>query len=355
MAYDQVKTEEMSFSIKIALIQGKEGQEMSRKRMIALVTVVAVLAFGMLCFGTMDGRAAEKKIVIGSSIITYEHPFYIDVVKGMQRVVDKAGVEFLLNDPKAKLAPQVSALETYIARNVDALVVYGVDPVGVVPVVEEATAKGIPVITADMELKTDKVVTFVGSNNIEIGTKVGKWTKEYIEKNMGGKAKIAIVAWLVSVAQQQRVKGFEDQVTQLPGVEIVTTQNVEEALRENAMTVTENILSAHKDVDIVYGSNQTCCMGAVSAVEALGKKVKVVGVDIDTEMVKAIEDGKLFATVAQQPLFLGEASVQAALIKVKGKDCLGSDFVPERITIPVVLVTKDNLEEVTKTLEILEY
>jgi ribose transport system substrate-binding protein len=72
-------------------------------------------------------------------------------------------------------------------------------------------------------------------------------------------------------------------------------------------------------------------------------------------MVKAIEDGKLFATVAQQPLFLGEASVQAALIKVKGKDCLGSDFVPERITIPVVLVTQDNLDEVTKTLEILEY
>lgn len=328
---------------------------MLRKRLVISLTLVALLALGIITCGTIGVGAAEKKIVIGSSIITYEHPFYIDVVNGMKRVVEKAGVELLLNDPKCKLAPQVSALETYIARGVDALVVYGVDPVGVVPVVEEATAKGIPVITADMELQTDKVVTFVGSNNIEIGTKVGKWTKEYIEKNMGGKAKIAVVAWLVSVAQQQRVQGFKDQVTQLPGVEIVTTQNVEEALRENAMTVTENILTAHKDIDIVYGSNQTCCMGAVSAVEALGAEVKVVGVDIDTEMVKAIKEGKLFATVAQQPLLLGEAAMQAAMIKIKGKESLGSDFVPERITIPVLLVSKDNLDEATKKLEILAY
>jgi len=328
---------------------------MLRKRLVISLTLVALLALGIITCGTIGVGAAEKKIVIGSSIITYEHPFYIDVVNGMKRVVEKAGVELLLNDPKCKLAPQVSALETYIARGVDALVVYGVDPVGVVPVVEEATAKGIPVITADMELQTDKVVTFVGSNNIEIGTKVGKWTKEYIEKNMGGKAKIAVVAWLVSVAQQQRVQGFEDQVTQLPGVEIVTTQNVEEALRENAMTVTENILTAHKDVDFIYGSNQTCCMGAVSAVEALGAEVKVVGVDIDTEMVKAIKEGKLFATVAQQPLLLGEAAMQAAMIKIKGKESLGSDFVPERITIPVLLVSKDNLDEATKKLEILAY
>jgi ribose transport system substrate-binding protein len=328
---------------------------MLRKRVIISLTLVALLTLGVISCGTIGVGAAEKKIVIGSSIITYEHPFYIDVVNGMKRVVEKAGVELLLNDPKCKLAPQVSALETYIARGVDALVVYGVDPVGVVPVVEEATAQGIPVITADMELQTDKVVTFVGSNNIEIGTKVGKWTKEYIEKNMGGKAKIAVVAWLVSVAQQQRVQGFKDQVTQLPGVEIVTTQNVEEALRENAMTVTENILTAHKDIDIVYGSNQTCCMGAVSAVEALGAEVKVVGVDIDTEMVKAIKEGKLFATVAQQPLLLGEAAMQAAMIKITGKGCLGSDFVPERITIPVLLVFKGNLDEATKKLEILAY
>lgn len=328
---------------------------MLRKRLVISLTLVALLALGIITCGTIGVGAAEKKIVIGSSIITYEHPFYIDVVNGMKRVVEKAGIELLLNDPKCKLAPQVSALETYIARGVDALVVYGVDPVGVVPVVEEATAKGIPVITADMELQTDKVVTFVGSNNIEIGTKVGKWTKEYIEKNMGGKAKIAVVAWLVSVAQQQRVQGFKDQVTQLPGVEIVTTQNVEEALRENAMTVTENILTAHKDIDIVYGSNQTCCMGAVSAVEALGAEVKVVGVDIDTEMVKAIKEGKLFATVAQQPLLLGEAAMQAAMIKITGKECLGSDFVPERITIPVLLVFKGNLDEATKKLEILAY
>lgn len=323
--------------------------------MIRKKVIMALLLTGLICGGVVGVGVAQEKIVIGCSIITYEHPFYIDVVNGMKRVVEKADIDFLLNDPKCKLAPQVEALETYIARGVDALVVYGVDPIGVVPVVEEATALGIPVITADMKLQTDKVVTFVGSNNLEIGTKVGKWTKEYIEKNMGGKAKIGIIAWLVSVAAQQRVQGFKDQVTQLPGVEIVTIQNVEEALRDNAMTVTENIITAHPDLDFVYGANQTCTMGAVSAVDALGVAIKVVGVDIDTEMVRAIKDGKLFATVAQQPLLLGEAAMQAAMIKVKGLECLGSDFVAENIIIPVLLVSKDNLEQAIKELEILAY
>lgn len=305
---------------------------------------------GLVFFTTLVVGAEEaKKYTIGASIITYEHPFYIDVVKGMQRAAEELGVELLLDDPKCKLDLQVKALETFITRGVDALVVYGVDPVGVVPVVEEAVAKGIPVITADMELQTDKVVTFIGSDNYEIGTLVGKWTKEYIEKNLNGKAKIAIVYWAVSVAQQQRTQGFLDQVTQLPGVEIVAKQNVEEALRENAMAVTENILTAHKDLDFVYGSNQTCTMGAVSAVEATGRKVKVVGVDIDTEMMRAIKDGKLLATVAQQPIVLGKTAIETAVKVLKGEE------VPKRITVPVLLVTQENLEKVAKELEVLEY
>jgi len=311
--------------------------------------MLVLMVMGIVVAMTVGAVAEEKKIVIGTSIITYEHPFYIDVVNGMKKAAEAAGVEMLLDDPKTKLDAQVKALETYIARGVDALVVYGVDPEGVVPVVEEATAKGIPVITADMELKTDKVVTFIGSDNYQIGTEVGKWTKDYIEKNMSGKAKIGVLYWAVSVAQQQRTQGFLDQVTQLPGVEIVAKQNVEEALRENAMTVAENIMTANKDIDFLFGGNQTCTMGSVSAVEAAGASVKVVGVDIDTEMVKAINDGKLFATVAQQPILLGQTGIETALKALKGEE------IPKRITIPVLLVSKDNLEQATKELEILSY
>lgn len=325
---------------------------MLRKKMIGLLTLV-ILLLGVVG----SGITAEKKIVIGTSIITYEHPFYIDVVKGMRRTSKEAGVEMLLNDPKCELAPQVNALETYIVRGVDAIVVYGVDPVGVVPVVEEAIAKGIPVITADMKLQTDKVATFIGSDNLEIGAKVGKWTKKYIEKNMGGKAKIGVLTWLISVACHQRLQGFKDQVTQLPGVKIVTEQNVEKGLRENAMAVTENILTAHKDIDLFFCVNDSTSMGAVSAIEGLGLegKIKVVGVDIDNEMMRTIKEGKLLATVAQQPLLLGEVAIESALIKVKGKEYIGSDFVPKRIVIPTLLITKENLQEVAEKLEILTY
>ena len=129
----------------------------------------------------------------------------------------------------------------------------------------------------------------------------------------------------------------------------VSYTHLEEGLRENAMTVAENIMTANKDIDFLFGGNQTCTMGAVSAVEAAGANVKVVGVDIDTEMVQAIKDGKLFATVAQQPIVLGSTAIETALNKLKGEE------IPKRITIPVLLVSQENLEEATQALEILDY
>ncbi|NPV53157.1 MAG: substrate-binding domain-containing protein [Firmicutes bacterium] len=313
-----------------------------------------LLVFGLLLGLTGMVFAEGEKLVIGTSIITYEHPFYIDVVKGMKRVAERAGVEMLLNDPKGELANQVQALETYIGRRVDALIVYGVDPSGVVPVVEEATKRGIPVITADMQLYTDKVVTFIGSDNLEIGRKLGEYTKNYIAKNMGGKAKIGVVSWLESVAQQQRLQGFKEKVTELPGVRIVTVQQGK--MRDIAMASTENIITAHPDINMIMGTNQVTCMAAVAALEMANRRdIKVVGVDIDTEIMRAIKEGKLLATVAQQPLLLGEASMQAAIIKAAGKKLIGSDFVPNRIVIPTLLVSKENLKQAEAQLEIQKY
>ncbi len=87
----------------------------------------------------------------------------------------------------------------------------------------------------------------------------------------------------------------------------------------------------------------------MSGVEASGAKVKVVGVDIDTEMVRAIKEGKLLATVAQQPILLGYTTIEATVRTLKGEE------IPKRITIPTLLVTQDNLEQATQELEILEY
>ena len=63
-----------------------------------------------------------------------------------------------------------------------------------------------------------------------------------------------------------------------------------------------NLLQAHPDVDGVFAENDEMALGAIKALGAkAGKSVKVVGFDGTPDGLKAVKDGTLYASVAQQP------------------------------------------------------
>lgn len=282
---------------------------------------------------------AAGEVVIGATVYTTQHEYYADVIKGMRQAADKAGAKLIVTDANGSATTQNNQIEDFTIQKVNAIITYGVDPQAIVPSVEEAIAKGIPVITADMQLQSDKVATFIGSDNVDLGVQAGKYAKAYIEKEMGGKAKMGVITWLASIAQQERLKGFRSIIDTLPGVEIVAIQDGDG--REKAMVSAENILQANPNLDMFYGTNEGTVLGALSAVESDGKigKVKLIGIDISQDAGRAIKAGNLLAVVAQQPVVLGEYSVNAALEVIGGKK------LDKRIVVPVKLVDKSNVAE----------
>ena len=74
----------------------------------------------------------------------------------------------------------------------------------------------------------------------------------------------------------------------------------------------ENMLQAHSNINAVFAQNDEMALGAIQAIENTHKKVLVVGFDATKDGLKAVEDGSMAATVAQQPLLIGRTGVRVA-------------------------------------------
>jgi ribose transport system substrate-binding protein len=115
----------------------------------------------------------------------------------------------------------------------------------------------------------------------------------------------------------------------------VQPANSERAL---GMSVMENLLTSHRDLNAVFATNDQMALGAAEAVAArnLTGKVAIVGIDATWEAVRAVEAGNLAADIAMYPEQLGSRSVEAA-IKAARRQPL-----PKSIDTDQALVTKEN-------------
>ena len=97
----------------------------------------------------------------------------------------------------------------------------------------------------------------------------------------------------------------------------------------------ENIIQSKGDIDAVFAQNDEMALGAQKALEdAKMNDVLVVGFDATDDAVEAVKNGKMAATVAQQPILIGEVAVNAVDKFLKGENI--DSFIP----VELKLVTK---------------
>ena len=102
------------------------------------------------------------------------------------------------------------------------------------------------------------------------------------------------------------------------------------------MSVMENMLQAHGDIQAVFAANDEMALGAVEAILGAGKKIMVVGFDATDDAIAAIKDGRMTATIAQQPALIGSTAIETAFKLISGKGIAPS------IPVEVTLITAAN-------------
>ncbi|GAB2446116.1 hypothetical protein GCM10027162_48370 [Streptomyces incanus] len=131
--------------------------------------------------------------------------------------------------------------------------------------------------------------------------------------------------------------GFAEGLEEYPGIKVVAEQPADFD-RTKGLDVMTNLLQAHPGIDGVFAENDEMALGAIKALGSkAGKSVQVVGFDGTPDGLKAVGEGTLYASVAQQPRELGRIAVDNALCAVEGKK------VDETVMVPVKVVTKENV------------
>ena len=269
-----------------------------------------------------DGKVTYK---IGFSISTLNNPFFVTLSEGAKANAQEQGAEISIVDAQDDASKQASDVEDLIQQGVDLILINPVDSSAVGSAVESANAAGIPVITVDRTADTGEVVSHIASDNVAGGVLAG----EYLLELVGEGAKAAMLEGVAgSSAARDRGEGFLKAVDGKVDLVSSLTANFD---RGEGLTVMENMLQANPEIQAVFAQNDEMALGALEAIQATGKDIKVIGFDATDDALAAIKAGKLAASVAQKPEEIGKSAIATAVAYLNGEAV--EEFVPVELEL----------------------
>lgn len=295
---------------------------MNMKKLATLVSAAALSA-------TLSANAMAQE-TIALVVSTLNNPFFVSMKDGAQKEANKLGYKLVVLDSQNNPAKELANVQDLTVRGAKLLMINPTDSDAVGNAVKMANQAKIPVITLDRQASKGDVVSHIASDNVAGGKMAG----DFIASKVGEGAKVIELQGIAGTsAARERGQGFKQAVT-AHKFGVLASQPADFD-RTRGLNVMQNLLTAHPDVQAVFAQNDEMALGALRALQTAGKSdVLVVGFDGTADGMKAVQGGKLGATVAQQPEQIGIIGVQTADKVLKGEQ------VDAKIPVSLKLVTK---------------
>lgn len=322
----------------------------------ALISVLMVVVFILSACSSGDkeakpasGGANKDKLVIGFAQIGAESEWRTANTVSIQNAIKDAGHELKFSDAQQKQENQISAIRSFIAQKVDAIVFSPVVETGFETVMQEAKDAGIPIFLVDraVDIQDDSLwVTFLGSDFVEEGRKAGRWLVEEMAGVTGDINIVELQGTVGSAPAIDRKVGFEEIIADHPQFKIIQSQTGD-FTRAKGKEVMEAFLRSDGDnINVLYAHNDDMAIGAIQAIEEYGLKpaedIIVIGVDAVRGAFEAMVEGKMNVTIECNPL-LGPQVV--GLIE----DYMAGVDIPKRVASEESMYTMDQAAELLPT------
>lgn len=264
-------------------------------------------------------------------------PFYIPGVAGFNAACESVGMKCEFVGPmEASTTGQVSVFEELIASPLTkGIFLYSMDHKVLEPLIQQAVAKGIPVVIGDSDSPFKTRNAFVGYNNTILGIQAAQWA----EKLIGCKGKVGTIA-INGVNLDERTNAFNAYFeAHCPDVEIVE-RVTHDGSAANEAVVLEAYLVAHPDLTLLWWADGAAGNQAQIWKEKLAQGVKILflATDMPPATLQAVKDG-IFAGSVGQDTFTGNYWGVLTL------DALSKGLrVPDTLFLSAILVDKNNVD-----------
>ncbi|WP_425955134.1 ABC transporter substrate-binding protein [Xylanimonas sp. McL0601] len=286
-----------------------------RRTVLTALSATALLALAACASGSSgnpggsgsSGGGGDGVITLGFAQVGAESGWRTANTQSIKDTITKEnGFDLKFSDAQQKQENQIQAIRSYIAQGVDVIAFSPVVESGWDAVLQEAKQAHIPVILTDraVDVTDDSLyASFIGSDFVEEGKRVGEWVSE----NLGTKPinVVQLEGTTGSAPAIDRKKGFEEAIAGNSNIKVIDSQTGN-FTRAEGKTVMEGFLQAHDNIDVVFAHNDDMGLGAIEAIEAAGltpgKDIKIVSIDGVKDGMQALADGKISYIVECNPL-----------------------------------------------------
>lgn len=309
---------------------------------------ILTFASGILLFAaSVSALHAEPKgkdapVTVFVSPLTFAFTHFVFLTDQLEDEAKQiGGVTIVKADGQLSAPKQIADIEAAIVQGVDGIILAPVEADALAPVVKQAIAAGITVVTVDRPVNgVPEVLANVAADNFKGAESQG----EAVVKDFPNGAKVVNLQGIPGdKTANDRSGGVHKVLDAAGGKYTFVSGEAANFSRDKGLAVTENILTGLSEVpDVIVAGNDDMALGAAQAVEARGLKgkIKIYGYDGSEDALKAVKDGSLAGTVDQFPGQQGRVAIRTLVDFIReGKKPATSD-----VLVDPVAITPANLE-----------
>lgn len=327
------------------------------------VLLVLFAAFMLACAepqrdqssGNQTGNASSdpnRKLKIGFAMATVKEERWQRDRDAFEAHCKKMNVECVITVADNNSSRQANDVDNLLTQRVDVLVIAPQEATEAAAMVDKAKAQGVPVISYDRLINSDKIDLYISHQVPVIGRKIAEYALQKVPTGNYVMVYGSSTDNNAHIMQKAQLEVLQPAIDR-KDIRVVAEQMIPDWKNDLALNFAENSLTKENDnIQAFVVSNDGMAGGVISALakKGLAGKVLVTGQDAGLEALQNIAEGKQTMTVYKPIIPLASQAVEAAIKLAKKETLSTTPFQNDRlgkqvpaILLEVTVVDKDNL------------
>ncbi len=317
-------------------------------RGIAATLVTFSLVSGCTNNSSTSLTEGSKKMTVGVAFETLQTEYWVAGFEAIKAELAERDIEVLEAIADGDPNRQLQQVKNFVTRRVDGIVLVPKDAKSCIPAIRVANNAKIPIVLFNRPAgETDAKSVAVQADNFQIAKETVAFMVEQARKTGEKHKAMVVMGDLGDMNAIGRRDGFDAAIKGNEDVIEVVSRIPSEWNQEKAQAGVVNGLQANPDISFLFTSSDFLFPSIVSALKSVDKYKKVGepghvilgGFDGDATAYEMLQAGYLDATGVQDVYFEAEATVQALMDLIDGKE------VEPLIQDPGFVIHRGNMEE----------